>query len=154
MCVCVCVFAVRCKFNLLYLVTTLQTLTAPVTTNGWGLVATMCFMAATGDVWIIQYFRILDYMLHVEHISGTSPIFLPTSVNHLFSSLNRSWGLTLPEIHNPYLETYSSKVGFSRLILLYYLQLLPFLLTFFMLVCYCSVLFYYSQGISWILELL
>ena len=49
-------------------------------------------MATTGDVWIIPYFRIWGYVLHVEHFMCYHELW-QTSVNDPFSFLNSSLGL-------------------------------------------------------------
>ena len=76
----------------------------------------------------------------------------PTSVRHPFSSLNSSLSfaggkhyqkITIP-IFRPVLQNFvipGYKIHNS-------FQLLPFLLTFFRLVCYCNVWLYFSQGSS------
>ena len=75
----------------------------------------------------------------------------PTSVSHPFS-LNSSIGLLggkhYQKITIAYLWTYSSKFCYSRLLSLYSFLSLSFLLTFFWLVCYCS-LWVFRTIVNW-----
>ena len=115
------------------------------------------FMATTGGVWIIQSFRIWGYVLHVEDVSRviTNCDQHQWAIPSLFSiALKALPGETLPENCYPYLQTCSSKCCYSMLLSQYSFLSLSFLLTFFRLVCYCSMWLCFSQGTSQVFELL
>ena len=109
------------------------------------------FMATTGGVWIIPYFQIwglctacwAHFMCHHK--------LWPTLVGHPFSFLNSSWGLTggkhYQKISIAILRFFIQNFVNSRLLSLYSFLSLSFLLTFFRLICYCSMWVYFSQGV-------
>ena len=102
------------------------------------------FMATTGDVWLTPSFRIV---LHVEHIScvitncGQHQWVTPSPLSIVLQALleentTRELSLSLD---------FLSKLCYSRWLSLYSFLSLSFLLTFFRLVCYCSMWLYFSQ---------
>ena len=103
------------------------------------------FMATTGDVWIIPYFRIWHYVLHVEHVScvitncGQHQWVIPSHLSITLLAL-------LEENITRKLSSLSLDFCHSRLLSLYYFPSLSFLLTFFRLVCNCSLRLYISPG--------
>ena len=124
----------------------------PIVTCRWGLEASTTFnhlggscnlfMATTGDVWIIPSFLIwqlfaacwAQFMCHHD--------LWPTSGSHPFSSLNSSLGYAggyyYPKITIPIFRLILEKFAFPGCFsyCLFYLSLF---LTFFRLVCYCSM---------------
>ena len=108
------------------------------------------FMTTTRDVWIIPSFRIGDYVLHVEHIScviincGQHQWVIP-SLSVVFQALLEE-NITR-KLLSIYLDLFL-KIWYSRFLSIYSFLSLYVLLTFFWLVCYCSLWLYFSQGTS------
>ena len=95
----------------------------------------------------VMYCMLALFMCHHE--------LLPT-VSHSFSFLCSSWSLaegkhylkTIILICKLVLQNFviSSKFGYSRLLSLYYFLSLSFVVTFFWLVCHCSLWLYLNPG--------
>ena len=109
------------------------------------------FMATTGGVWIIPSFGIWSYVLHGEHISfvitncGQHQWVIPSLFSIALEDLLEE---NITKNYYPYLFFFKIllfqfifRIFFSVVILL-----LSFLLTFFLLGCYCSMWLYFSPG--------
>ena len=109
------------------------------------------FMATTVGVWIIPSFRILGFVLHVEHISCV----IRNCGQHLWDIsplFSSSWGLTggkhyqkitIATFRFVFQFFFTNPCYFPYIFFCRYLFSL-----FFSLVCYCSVWLYFSQGTS------
>ena len=108
------------------------------------------FMATTRDVWIIPSFWIWDYVLHVEHVSRlitncgqhqwVNPYPLSIALQALLEENTTRKLLSLSL--DLFFKILLCQVAFS----LYSFLSLSFLLTFFLLICYCSLWLYFSPG--------
>ena len=107
------------------------------------------FVATTGDVWIILFFSICGYVLHVEHIPCVITNFNQQErvITSLSITLYVLLEKTLPEITVPIFRLILKNLLYQVAFLYSFLSLY-FLLTFFRLVCFLSMWFCVSQGIN------
>ena len=99
----------------------------------------------TGDVWIIPFFRILGYMLHVQYVPYIITNFGQISVSFLLLSqylFKYSWRKTLTDNNSLSLELWLIFFLSSVLISLCYFSV--FSPDFLLVGCYCSMWLYFS----------
>ena len=100
------------------------------------------FMATTGDVWIIPCFPIWDYVLHVEHISCVIPNYgqhqwaIPSPLSiFLYALLEEN---TIGKLLSQSSDLFF-KISLFQFAFLIFFSVAIFSLTFFWLICHCSI---------------